>query len=114
MNKNSMDALFAGLTGPVEGKEGKEPIKGNDKKGGNVTTTPRSRGRKKVSEEERTDTRFCSVVNKELLQKIRIIAERESLPIKDVVNAAFSKAVKSYEAKHGEIISKRGDASRLF
>lgn len=109
-----MDALFAGLTGPVEGKEGKEPIKGNDKKGGNVATTPRSRGRKKISEEERTDTRFCSVVNKELLQKIRIIAERESLPIKDVVNAAFSKAVKSYEAKHGEIISKRGDASRLF
>lgn len=109
-----MDALFAGLTGPVEGKEGKEPIKGNDKKGGNVTPAPRSRGRKKISEEERADTRFCSVVNKELLQKIRIIAERESLPIKDVVNAAFSKAVKSYEAKHGEIISKRGDASRLF
>lgn len=114
MNKNSLDALFTGLTGTMEGKEGKESNKGSENKGGNATTAPRSRGRKKIPEEQRTETRFCSIVNKELLQKMRIIAERESLPIKDVVNAAFSKAVKSYEAKHGEIISKRGDASRLF
>jgi hypothetical protein len=42
-------------------------------------------------------------VSSALLRKIRIIANREGLQIKDVVNAAFEKAVKSYERKYGTV-----------
>lgn len=34
---------------------------------------------------------------------MRIIATREGLQIKDVVEAAFEKAISNYERKHGKI-----------
>ena len=37
------------------------------------------------------------------MKKLRIIAKREGLQIKDVVEAAFGKAITAYERKHGKI-----------
>lgn len=37
------------------------------------------------------------------MKKLRIIAKREGLQIKDVVEAAFGKAINAYERKHGKI-----------
>lgn len=61
-----------------------------------------------------SEERFCTIVDKELLRKIRIIAKREGLNVKTVVNAAFEKAVRSYERKHGELKDTRCDTSDLF
>ena len=59
--------------------------------------------------------RFCTIVSSDLIRKIRIIANRERLQIKDVVNAAFEKAIKSYERKHGTIDDDvKRDAKDLF
>ena len=49
------------------------------------------------------ESRFCTIVEVNTLKKIRIIAKREGLQIKEVVGAAFLKAIASYEAKHGRI-----------
>ena len=46
---------------------------------------------------------FCTIVSSNLLKKVRIIATREGLQIKDVVEAAFEKAISNYERKHGKI-----------
>ena len=67
------------------------------------------------SEEKPAEERFCTIVQSDTLRKIRIIANREGLQIKEVVNAAFDKAIKSYERKHGKVDGDmKGDASNLF
>ena len=103
MNNESLDALFTGLTGTSQEPKHSETV-----------TNPQRTARKKkprVLEEER----FCTIVSTELLHKIRLIASREGLQIKDVVNAAFEKAIKSYERKHGVIEGDiRGNVGNLF
>ena len=97
MNNNSLDALFTGLTG---------------------TQTAESRQEKRSDlpkDEKKAEERFCTIVSSDLIRKIRIIANRERLQIKDVVNAAFEKAIKSYERKHGTIDDDvKRDAKDLF
>ena len=49
------------------------------------------------------------------MNKIRLIASREGLQIKEVVNTAFESAIKSYERKHGVIEDDgRGNVDNLF
>ena len=79
-------------------------------------------GRPKKGEvrESRTDGygRTCIVANMEKLAKIREIAFRETLTIKEVMEAAMDLAIRTYEAKHGEVIPDpdhyKGDATKLF
>ena len=54
-------------------------------------------------EQTRNQQRFCSIIDSDVLKKIRIIATREGLQIKDVIEAAFIKAIDIYECKHGVI-----------
>lgn len=62
-------------------------------------------------------TRMCAVVNTERYDKIREISLRESLQIKEVLEAAMDLAIETYEAKHGAIIippKRRGKVDNLF
>ena len=65
-----------------------------------TTKHTRLTGKMEPAEKE---IRFCTIVEVNTLKKIRIIAKREGLQIKEVVGAAFQKAIVSYEAKHGRI-----------
>lgn len=59
----------------------------------------------------------CVVVNREKMDKIRAIAEREGLSIKAVLEAAMTKAIDAYELRHGKITLRRssgGNADDLF
>lgn len=107
MNERKLDNLISGLTGvhtpvstaPVEPTVGAQNIehKGTD------------------SGEEGQEERFCSILPSVLLRKVRIIARREGLSIKQVMAAAVRKAVTSYEQKHGPIDDhRRNDTSDLF
>ena len=69
----------------------------------------------KEPSERVSEERFCTIVQSDILRKIRIIANREGLQIKEVVNAAFEKAIKSYERKNGPVDGRmKGDAKNLF
>lgn len=110
MNNKNLDALFTGLTGtPKSSSSGQlstcHAPKASDK-------TVRS---DKESGESIPEERFCTIVQSDTLRKIRIIANRERLQIKEVVNAAFEKAIKSYERKNGPVDGRmKGDARNLF
>lgn len=115
MNNSSLDALFSGLTqsestekqglskqtAPAKEKPVEQPIKAREKQ--------------KQQERSKNEERFCSIVSSELLKKIRIIAKREGLPIKDIVDAAFFKAISSYEQRNGEVLeNKKKNPKELF
>ena len=108
MNNNSLDALFTGLTGTQTAESTKD----------DAPSSSKSRQEKKPDlpkDEKKAEERFCTIVSSDLIHKIRIIANRERLQIRDVVNAAFEKAIKSYERKHGTIDDDvKRDAKDLF
>ena len=103
MNNDSLDALFTGLTGtPQEQKP-------------TMAVSRPQRKAKKNKPRVMKEVRFCTIVSSRLLNKIRLIASREGLQIKEVVNAAFDKAIKSYERKHGVIKDDgRSNVDNLF
>lgn len=103
MNNDSLDALFTGLTGTPQ-----------DQKPTKAVSLPQ-RKPKKNKPSGNKEEHFCTIVSSGLLKKIRLIANREGLQIKEVVNAAFEKAIKSYERKHGVIEGDgRGNVGNLF
>ena len=110
MNNKNLDALFTGLTGTSKPSSSEQPSVSHAH-----TTTETTALSCSQSEEKPAEERFCTIVQSDTLRKIRIIANREGLQIKEVVNAAFDKAIKSYERKHGMVDGDmKGDASNLF
>lgn len=102
MNNDKLDALFTGLTGTAEAPEPKTPKTVIVTKG-KKPAIGKDRIRQKASEKARQKERFCTIVSSDVMRKIRTIATREGLQIKDVVEAALVKAVNGYERKHGVI-----------
>ena len=107
MDNNRLDALFSGLTRTNEAED-KQPIQ--QETSANAPSTPakkpkagNARAKQKKFETEPQVERFCTIVKTEQMKKLRIIAKREGLQIKDVVEAAFGKAITAYERKHGKI-----------
>ena len=49
------------------------------------------------------ETRATFIVKEELLDKVKALAYRDRVLIKDVVNTALQEAVAKYEKKNGEI-----------
>ena len=91
-----MSQLVSGLTGEQE------------EKNENRTQTVK---RKKPMEH------VCTLIATEQMAKVRTIAEREGLAIKDIIAVGLRMAIGNYEAKNGEIKvrkAKRGNASDVF
>ena len=110
MNNKNLDALFTGLTGTV-----KSSSEGQDTMEKQAPTSDLPVPTERQFKEKPAEERFCTIVQSDTLRKIRIIANREGLQIKEVVNAAFNKAIKSYERKHGYVDgAMTGDASNVF
>lgn len=105
MDNKSLDALFSGLTeaaAPASPqKEATAPqLEKSNRKGDSAIPY---RAKQRQQEQKRHEERLCTIVNSELVKKIRILASIEGLTIRNVVEAAFQKAISSYELKHGEL-----------
>lgn len=102
MDDNSFNALFSGLIGKPQEPEAQP--KGKEKEEGKQETS-----------EIKPSSRFCTILRKDVQKKIRLIALKESLQIKDVVEAALLKAIDSYERKHGKVEDDiKGNVKNLF
>lgn len=66
----------------------------------------RGHGRPRRDESENatgTEMRTSLIVNKETYDKMRIIAIKETLTLKEVLDSAFLMAIERYEAKNGPV-----------
>jgi len=65
---------------------------------------------------ERTDwVRFNTICNRELVDKVRTIADRNHSSIRDVVELMFRRCINAYEQKNGVItIEKKKPLEELF
>ena len=73
-------------------------------------------GRKRNDDESalitRNDVRTCMVLDKEQYDKIREIALREAMTIKDLTNIMFQLAIDQYEKKNGKVIPRAEQSVR--
>ena len=100
MNKKEFDMsqLVNGLTGEQESE----------------TQTER---RAQAVKRKKPMEHVCTLVSVEQMAKVRTIAEREGIALKDIFAVGLSMAISSYEQKYGEIKvrkAKRGNASEVF
>ncbi|MBR4365508.1 MAG: hypothetical protein IKP43_01865 [Bacteroidaceae bacterium] len=106
INPSSMDALLNGLTGNVSDTQTE------DNKNSKNETARRGRKKSEVKME-----RICTIINAELMSKVRAIADKENIAIKDIFTKGLSLLVNAYEEKHGTIRlrqPKKGDVESVF
>lgn len=89
MDDSKLSNLISGLTGGTPPAKEARPAQDVEQEKENTA--------------RQMEERFCTIVSSQQLRKLRIIARREGLTIKQVVGAAFSKAIASYELRHGPI-----------
>ena len=76
-----------------------------------VSMTRRQSARKKKMEH------VCTLIDTEQMAKIRAIAEREGIALKDIFAVGLNMAISNYEQKNGTIRikpTKKGNASDVF
>jgi len=119
INESSMDALFNGLTQtptPPEEKESKEPLQEHPKQTQENEEepipqvkqsqhSPVVQKRFKPSKKQLKEG-FLVRLGKENLDKTRIIAFTNGIPISDVIDYALSDFIERYEKKNGRIKTK--------
>lgn len=114
-NQDSMDALFGGLVGEsakTEQEEKKQSTAPVSTPNATKETTSR-RGRPSGVKKESV----CTVVDVDLMNKVRAIAKKEDLSITTIFEVGLKMAVQSYEAKNGPIRvrqSKKKDVGDVF
>ena len=105
MKKNyGIEGLFNRPTG-IDVTEEQEPETKEPEKEPEVTS-PRSKGRPKKAVGERVIDKNEFVTfqaDKETMAKIRAIAGKENLTIKNILDTALSEIVRRYEEKHGPV-----------
>lgn len=75
-----------------------------------------SRTRRQSSEKRKME-HVCTLVDVEQMAKIRAIAEREGIALKDIFAVGLNMAISNYEQKNGTIRikpTKKGNASDVF
>ena len=86
----------------------------------NLTSEPEVETGRRVktgSKAKKQMEHVCTLVSVEQMAKVRTIAEREGIALKDIFAVGLGMAISSYEAKNGEIRvkkAKRGNASEVF
>lgn len=122
----AMDELFVGLTVPSAPTNQQEkektsdavaiPAK-NDQQEKEKTSENESVPVKKKNKEE--DVRICTIMEMEIMNKLRYISEKESVALRDLFGTAAKMLIKAYEQNNGEIRArkykpKKGDVNKLF
>ena len=121
MGKRNFDNLVNNVIGTPKQKDAPSALEANAHTMSEVIPeevekAPVKRGRP-AKNTEATEN-FCGRADSGKLAKIRAVAEKENIPIKELYNLAFDLFINAYEEKHGTISVKnkqiKGDASSLI
>ena len=112
--KTAMDRLFQGLTPPASASAGSED--GSQQEPEEKSSSATSSRQKKYNEK---NERVCTIMEIEDMNKLRYIAGKEGLAIRELFGISVKKLIKEYEGKNGVIPvrkskKKKGDASKVF
>ena len=86
----------------------------------NLTSEPEVATGRKVrvgSKEKKQMEHVCTLIETGQMAKVRAIADREGIALKDIFAVGLNMAIANYEQKNGEIRvkkAKRGNASEVF
>ena len=86
----------------------------------NLTSEPEVETGRRVrtgSKAKKQMEHVCTLIESGQMAKVRAIAEREGIALKDIFAAGLNMAISNYEQKNGEIRvkkAKRGNASAVF
>ena len=86
----------------------------------NLTSEPEVVTGRKVrvgSKEKKQMEHVCTLIETGQMAKVRAIADREGIALKDIFAVGLNMAIANYEQKNGEIRvkkAKRGNASEVF
>jgi hypothetical protein len=100
LNTDSMSRLLGGLTGSKSDEETESPKDKQESPRQEATTDA---AKEKKPSKAGAEERFCTIVDVEQIEKIRMIAAKEDVTIKDLVSLAFDVIIKKYESLHGKI-----------
>ena len=108
---------------PIKNKKKFEnPAKGLDLAAGLLANTGQAapskeeKGRSKDNKAETPDnswTHFTFICSPELVNKIKAIAQKEGVSIRDLMEYMMTNSINSYEAKHGKIKLKPKKATEI-
>lgn len=109
---NDKEKFTAGMGSLLDRKPTKEPKAEASREISVQEQTRRERaGRHKNGDDREkltANNMYTSLaIDKDLYAKIRIIAQVNGLPYKDLLNAALSKYIELYEKKHGPVTTSR-------
>ena len=100
INKNSMDNLFRGFTTSENIENMQEESSAVEVASSSVDSTPR---KKRNSSKQPTGIRISTIVEVNLMDKVKTIAATEGINIKDIINKGMRIVVEKYEEKNGVI-----------
>ena len=86
----------------------------------NLTSEPEvetGRRTRAGSKEKKQMEHVCTLIETSQMAKVRAIADREGIALKDIFAVGLNMAIANYESKNGEVRvkkAKRGNASEVF
>lgn len=112
MEKDDVASLISGLTGG-----GKEP-KAKCKNAAKIKSFQSEQAAKPQEKEQKAPTeRVCVVVECEVLDKIRAIADKEGISLSSIYNLGLKVVLENYESLHGKVSpksKKKGNVDEVF
>lgn len=111
MGNDSVGALIGGLIGDKQENKKVLAVNKNARKmAKNIDTNP-PRTEKPATE------RVCVVVESEVLDKVRSIADKEGISLSSIYNLGLKVVLENYETTHGKVLpkaKKKGNVDSVF
>lgn len=112
INEDSMSALFNGLT---SGSEASSHM--DDGTGQLVEKEPKMENSKHTKSSTQAKEQICTLVETEVMSKVRVIAEKEGISIASMVNLGLKVVLENYEKNHGKVKGRtyrKGNIDEVF
>lgn len=114
INASAMGQLLEGLTSVKSSVD--TPSQETNVPSPSIRREPSAPVRETPKEDAKRE-RICTSLNKELMDKIRTISEKEGIKINELITLGLDMVVSKYEETHGKVHPKKGmkgDIKKIF